>query len=177
MNVTVRNRSRWSDESVQGLVDFLLPCYADAPFPVQLTFFDGKCLGAYGRAHHPRRYDRRGIKKGVVQVYVRIGQARETYPYACTYKKSSGAAVYNNQVEEVLHVTAHELRHVEQYAAAWHAGLDQADRGLLMKMRFSAWFRRYERNAFRRGSCEVDAEDLAHKMLDAYRYMLERRVA
>lgn len=176
MNIKVFNRSSLSDESLQGVLNFLLPYYGDTPFPVQVKVYDWKWEGAQGIASWPQDRDRRGVKKGVVNVIIRIGKKRDTYPYQLSYKKSAGDQWVNSHLEEIAHLIAHELRHVEQFAACAQ-DLAQNTTVINPNVIFGFWFRRYERRTYRQGSSEVDAEAFAHKVLDNYRSKLEVRAA
>lgn len=176
MNVTVINKSTWSDESIQAITDFLLPCYGDVGMPVQMTIRSKRGGGSWGNAAGPMRRDRRGVLAGHIALNIYIGSPCASYPHAYTYKKTAGTVVTHNLAEDVVHVMAHELRHAEQFGAARYAALDRSDSTEKLS-RFWSWFREFERSNYDRGSCEVDAERLAIKLLSAYRYFLERRAA
>jgi len=196
MDVTIVNKSMWSDESLQAIVDFLTPCYADVGMPVRLTFRSKRGRGTWGKAYFPVSFYRRVIKPGEYAAVVNIGDiVRPEYPISWTYKKASGPETAYSLVEELVHTVAHELRHLEQFEAARLAreGLKKRPQtvtttsgpggsifpsivpstaALLLAAPFSRWFRQYEKAEYSYGSCEVDAEVVAHSLLKAYRVFI-----
>jgi hypothetical protein len=183
MNVTLVNKSTWSDESLQAILDFLAPCFGHVSKPVRLTVRSKRGVGTWGKAYWPVEKDiRHVIKPGEYAVIVNIGASRCEYPVHRVYKKRAGGYTAENLVECFVHTLAHELRHVEQFEAC---ALQREERRLAGKMwgigmPFWTYFRMRERHDFQHSSnsCEVDAERLAHGLLDAYRtYISLKEVA
>lgn len=186
MNVTVINKSLLSDESVQAIVDFLAPCFGHVDMPVRLTLQSrsGR-YGTWGKAYFPES-GRRVIKKGEFACVVRIGSVPRAcighaanYPFTRYYKgrvgKRAGGYVATSLVDEVVHTIAHELRHIEQFEAFRLFRLARPDSFRY----FGAGFRNWERSGaahFPHNSCEVDAENVAHGLLAAYKTFIENNV-
>jgi hypothetical protein len=135
---------------------------------------DGRSdAGLTGAAYYPRTEDSRKVKAGVYEVRVRASASAITrsYPYTYTYKKRAGPVTVTSFTGLLFEVIAHELRHVEQFDAcrrAWPRGMPVPMAQPLRHMTFAATFSRFERQ-YAHGSCEVDAERLAHALLDRWR--------
>jgi hypothetical protein len=190
MNVTLVNKSQWSTESLQGIVDFLADSFGHVDRPVRLTIKSKRGYGTWGKAYFPMKRNTRCIKMGEYSAVVYIGTFDRNslpegntgrYPYKRVYKKRAGGYVAQNLVEEVVHTIAHELRHVEQFEACrLSLGNLDAERpywdtralGLSFGRRFRIW-EHSRASGYPYGSCEVDAELVAHGLLDAYRTFLE----
>jgi hypothetical protein len=179
MNVTVINKSQWSDEAVNAIVDFLAPCFGHVDIPVRLTIKSKPRCGTWGKAYFPAK-GRKCIKSGEWAAIVYIGSIpREKhpsvvaqYPFEKVYKKKAGGYIATSLVDEVVHTIAHELRHVEQFEACRLFRLTRRD-GFF---HFSGAFRNWERSGaahFASNSCEVDAEKVAHGLLAAYKTFIE----
>jgi hypothetical protein len=185
MNVTVINKSQWSDEAVNAIVDFLAPCFGHVDMPVRLTIKSKPRCGTWGKAYFPAK-GRKCIKSGEWAAVVYIGsisrssnRAAPQYPYARSYPgrvgKRAGSYLATSLVDEVVHTIAHELRHVEQFEALRLVRLTRPDSFLS----FSGAFRNWERGGkagFANNSCEVDAEMVAHGLLAAYQTHIENNM-
>jgi hypothetical protein len=92
----------------------------------------------------------RGIPGGEPLVHIMMGAQWEqkAYPITETYKKRAGSMTYNNWQEHFVSLMAHELRHIEQYAA-------ENDR--------------IKRKQIFNNSLEVDAERHAMRLLALYK--------
>jgi hypothetical protein len=192
MNVTLVNKSKWSDEALKAIVDFLAPCFNHVDMPVRLTIESkkGHC-GTWGKAYFPDT-GRRAVKKGEWSCVVRIGTLPRSicgqgeYPITRYYPgrvgKRAGGYVANSIVDEVVHTIAHELRHIEQFEACRLYRLKRnAEKAIWAQDRasFGDYFRRWERNGaahFLFNSCEVDAELISHGLLAAYKTFVENNL-
>jgi len=178
VNVALVNKSKWSDESLKAIVDFLAPCFGHIDMPVRLTIKSRpNRWGTWGKAYFPSP-GRRCIKAGEWACIVYIGECPRQYPITRTYKKRAGGYVANSIVDEVVHTIAHELRHIEQFEACRLFRLEHKehrDSGLP----FSHAFRNWERGGrahFPGNSCEVDAELVSHGLLAAYQTHIENNL-
>jgi hypothetical protein len=176
MNVTLVNKSTFSDESLQTIVDFLAPCYGEIGMPIRLVVKNKpKGTGTWGVCHWPtKNTHRRCIKPGEYSVTLNIGAIPGNYPHERIYKKRAGGYTATNLVDEIVHTMAHEFRHVEQFEAC-RISYKFFDQNKTFAMNFQQWERgaaRYPSN-----SCEIDAEVVAHELLRAYRDSLSIRRA
>jgi hypothetical protein len=172
MEIKIVNKSNWSTESLQAMIDFLAPCYGHLDMPVRITFRNKSHRACNGVAYFPAvvgNLPRNPM--GTYNVAINIGQIQSrTYPIPCTYKIRSGAFSMNSPAELLFHVIAHELRHVEQFAAT-RATFPQDGSMPTFKRSFKAMERNYPS-----GSSEVDAEKVAHGLTAAYRVYLEKKL-
>lgn len=170
MDITVVNRSRMSDESLKGLVDFLAPQYRDVSMPVVLLFKNRRGSRCAGRAWFPILHPRGQRVPGVYYVNISVGE-NQGYPFTYTYKKRAGPRTITNLVEDILYTISHEVRHVEQFDRCKREARSFPDEN------FYRTFARWEKTAarFPSNSSEVDAEMEAFEALFAYRIFVQSR--
>jgi hypothetical protein len=158
MNVELVNKSTFSDESLQTLVDFLAPCFGHTNRPVKLVVRSKSGYGVWGLAQWPNKDEH--------VVEVNIGTHPGEYPRTRCYKKRAGPIELLTQVENIFHTMAHELRHVEQFEACL-----VSYRFYDHSRRFFQSFKQWEKGpaGYKSNSCEVDAETVAHGLVRAYR--------
>jgi hypothetical protein len=143
--------------------------------PVRLTIRSKGRAGTWGKAFFPQPRDRRTIKFGEYAITMYIGTVLRAYPVNREYKKRAGPYTATCLVDEVVHTLAHEMRHVEQFEAYTRNCNVRITRNTFPHV-FGRGFRIWEhsrRSGFPGGSCEVDAELVAHKLLAAYTYWLD----
>jgi hypothetical protein len=169
VKVEFDNRSHLPDETVREVVDFLAARCDDVGKTVMVTIAARpRHYGSWGRAYWPLRNGgagKRNRKWGRYDVRVYVGgrPRPEGYPVVWTYKKHAGPATFNNELEDFIHVLAHELRHVEQFHQA-----QVCYPGWRKTSNFATIFKKWE-HMLPYASCEVQAELFAHHRLDAWR--------
>jgi hypothetical protein len=170
MDVKINNKSTYSDEFIQGVVDFVSRQFPQTTTPVNMVLRSKDIIRTNGVAYGPFHSPQGGRVPNEHNVAIHIGVGG-TYPVELIYKKRAGAMIYDSVEEEVVHVIAHELRHICQYEEHANATGNYAGDHSFMKWVASG------KSGYKSNSCEVDAELVAHGILLAYRAALDNRKA